>query len=260
VQLELKKIRCDGGTQTRARIYDSVVEEYAHEMGEGDKFPPLVVFHDGKEYWLADGFHRYRAALSLNLDRIECEIRPGTLTDAQWYSFSANKSNGMRRTNDDKERALKAALRHSPGRSDREIARHIGVSHTMVAKYREEMQASGELKPPVGEDASGKDCQIDNTAEAPAPKPTRVVTRNGKTYPMKTGKIGSGSKAKKLGGVAKNAAVPTRKPTEMIPTLTLSLPMNNPDAAGRALLSNCKPAYLRAMIETIVTVLKERNL
>jgi transposase-like protein len=221
----------------------------------------VTVFYDGKEHWLADGFHRVAAVRQLGLDRIACDVRPGTLSDAQWYSFSVNKSHGLRRTNDDKIRAVKAALRHCQGeRGDSEIARHVGVSHTMVAKYREKLEAAAEIHPRSDErtGVSCKVCKIDSKDVADDP-PARVVTRNGTTYPMKTGKIGSAKKTKKVGGISKDAAVPFRKPAELIPTLNISIPLNNPDAAGRTLVSNCEPAYLRSMIETILSLLNERK-
>jgi hypothetical protein len=89
-----------------------------------------------------------------------------------------------------------------------------------------------------------------------------VVTRKGKTYQMKTGEIGHAPKPrpkKKFGGVAKNAAAPIRKAGQMIPTLTISIPLNNPDAAAAVLLSNCEPPYLRAMVARIIAVLDERE-
>jgi len=33
----------------------------------------------------------------------------GTQQDAQWFSFAANQTNGLRRSNEDKQRAVKAA-------------------------------------------------------------------------------------------------------------------------------------------------------
>jgi hypothetical protein len=264
MKLPLKKIHLDGGTQTRARINEDIIEEYAADMKAGAAFPPLVVFHDGKDYWLGDGFHRWGAAMALNLDSIECEIHQGTLADAQWYSFSANKANGMRRTNDDKVRAVKSALRHCRGeRSDREIARHVGVVHDTVAKYRAELKTAGEIGQPGDKDtgASGENRQIDASDLKPG-QPARVVTRKGKTYQMKVGQIGKARKPnrKKAGGIAKDAAVPVRKPGQMIPTLEIAIPLNNPQAAAGALLSNCKPDYLRAMVARIVKVLDERGL
>jgi hypothetical protein len=48
----------------------------------------------------------------------------GTLSDAQWHSYSVNKAHGLRRDNVDIERAAKAALRHPQGSnlSDSQIA------------------------------------------------------------------------------------------------------------------------------------------
>ena len=54
-------IRLDGGTQPRAKIDQAVCDEYAERMKAGEKFPPIDVFFDGEDYWLADGFHRISA-------------------------------------------------------------------------------------------------------------------------------------------------------------------------------------------------------
>ena len=62
----------------------------------------------------------------------------GTIEDAQWFSFGANKSHGLMRSNDDKQRAVKAALQHPKcvGLSDRAIAKHVGVDNKTVASWR----------------------------------------------------------------------------------------------------------------------------
>jgi transposase-like protein len=260
MKLKLKQIRADGGTQPRTTIHDPVVAEYAEAMREGAKFPPVTVFFDGKAYWLADGFHRWGAAMSMKLESIECEVRQGTLSDAQWYSFSVNQAHGLRRTNEDKARAVKAALRHSPQRSNLEIARHVGVSDETARKYRAELEAAGEISSSAHPPSSGR-CDEADDKPVDAGQPARVVTRKGKTYQMKVGQIGKAKKprAKKFDGIAKDAAVPIRKPGQMIPTLTISIPLNNPDAAAGALLSNCEPAYLRKMVARITTVLDERG-
>ena len=61
--LNYEQIRMDGGTQPLAELQKEVMEDYAELMRAGVKFPPIVVFHDGDNYWLADGFHRMGAAL-----------------------------------------------------------------------------------------------------------------------------------------------------------------------------------------------------
>ncbi len=145
--LPIASIRLDGGTQPRAALDPDTINDYAKAISSSAKFPPVTVFYDGARYWLADGFHRVKAAGAAGLDLIECEIRQGTLEEAQWYSFSANKSNGLRRTTQDKQRAVKAALLHPNGSavSDSQIARHVGVDQKTVTNWRQQLEASEEI-------------------------------------------------------------------------------------------------------------------
>lgn len=136
--IPITNIRLDGGTQPRATLDFDAIEDYAEAMGAGATFPPVTVFYDGTDYWLADGFHRVKAAYAAGHETVECEVHQGTVNDAQWYSFSANRTNGLRRTTQDKQRAVKAALTHpkSCDLSDHEIARHVGVDVKTVGNWR----------------------------------------------------------------------------------------------------------------------------
>lgn len=141
VRKQLAEIRMDGGTQPRAELDESVIEDYQDAITDGEKFPPVDLFFDGECYWLADGFHRVKATQRAGLLDIDALIHMGTREDAQWFSYAANKSHGLRRTNADKQRAVQAALRHPDGanKSDRAIADHIGVDHQTVANWRKKM-------------------------------------------------------------------------------------------------------------------------
>jgi transposase-like protein len=143
-RLPITSIRLDGGTQPRAAINVRTVSDYMADMAGGTEFPPVDVFYDGASYWLADGFHRIKAAEKANLTELACEVHQGTQQDAQWFSFGANKANGLRRTNQDKQRAVKTALQHASGASlsDEEIAQHVGVSGEMVRKYRRRIEST----------------------------------------------------------------------------------------------------------------------
>jgi len=173
--LQINAIRLDGGTQPRAVLDFDAVEDYAEAMGAGAKFPPVTVFYDGSEYWLADGFHRVKAAYAAGFDTINCELHQGTLEDAQWYSFSANRANGLRRTNTDKQRAVKSALVHVKSRelSDHQIARHVGIDVKTVGNWRERLSM-----------------EIPQIA-------ARTVTRAGTTYQQDTTKIGKRKRKQK---------------------------------------------------------------
>jgi len=174
MMLSIAEIRTDGGTQPRAELNNALIDEYADAMRMGNVFPPVTVFYDGTSYWLADGFHRLQAASRCDQAAIEVDIRQGTLAEAQWYSYSVNQSHGMRRSNEDKRRAVEAALSHPfAGRySDNEIANHCGVHRNTILTYRNHL--------------------AQNVHDTPT---QRIVTRNGTTYTMNTANIGQSTPA-----------------------------------------------------------------
>lgn len=144
MNLNLDKIRIDGGTQSRAKIDQDVVAEYADLIKSGTIFPPVTVFYDGVDYFLADGFHRYFANRKAGTPNILVELREGTLRDAILHSFGVNHDHGLRRTVADKRKAVMTMLQDVEWQdwSDREIAKHCNVSHTFVAAIRKELNAA----------------------------------------------------------------------------------------------------------------------
>lgn len=193
MKLAVDIIRMDGGTQPRSALSELTINEYANSMISGEPFPPIVVFYDGESYWLADGFHRTRAAMEAKFSEIESEIKQGTLDDAKWFSFGANKGHGLRRTNEDKQRAVQAALMHpkSVNLGDRELGRHLGVSHHMVGDWRQKL--------------SVKVSQIDQNI-------TRTVTRGGTTYQQSIVNIGHA-------GVSKPEPIPPMPKAMQVPVI-----------------------------------------
>ena len=107
MKIQLKKVRLDGDTQPRQFINEDVVNDYSELLLDDVQFPPIVVFNDGANYWLADGFHRWHANKKAGFTEVEVEIHNGTLRDAVLFSVGANAIHGIRRTNDDKRKAIK---------------------------------------------------------------------------------------------------------------------------------------------------------
>lgn len=136
--VQTDRIRTDGGTQPRCQINMFVVDEYAEAIEAGAEMPPPVVFFDGEDYWLADGFHRFRAYAKLGRESIPCDVNQGDRRDAVLHSVGANADHGLRRTNDDKRRAVETLLRDREWSkwSDNEIARRCNVSQPFVSKLR----------------------------------------------------------------------------------------------------------------------------
>lgn len=172
--IDISSIRINGGTQSRAAINKDVVAEYAEAMEGGATFPPVIVFYDGADYWLADGFHRYEAYARARVNKVPADVRQGTQRDAILYSVGANASHGLRRTNDDKRRAVMVLLNDPEWSkwSNREIARQCAVSEWMVR------------------DARGSICE--SLADS-----TRTVTRRGTTFQQETAKIGTAQRAER---------------------------------------------------------------
>ena len=85
---------------------------------------------------------------------LEAEIRRGTQRDAVLYSVGANSDHGLRRTNEDKRRAVLRLLEDEEwGQwSDRAIAEKCAVGHDMVATLRGQLAFTASSSPRRGLD------------------------------------------------------------------------------------------------------------
>jgi cell division protein FtsB len=139
--LALYKIRIDGGTQARVKLNQELVNKYAEQMKDGDKFPPITVFNDGSDNWLADGFHRFFAHKANEETMVEAEIIKGTLEDATLYAYAANAKRGMSMSDEDNRNVIILMLKHPKWSlwSDREISRHVGVSNMTVGRVKQSL-------------------------------------------------------------------------------------------------------------------------
>lgn len=148
LQLPLAKIRVDGGTQSRSALCSETVADYADSMRAGSIFPDLIVFQGIDErivptdtrlyFWLASGFHRYHAFLQAGRLAVECKVYQGTRRDALLFSVGANEKHGLRRTNEDKRKAVELLLADAEwrSRSDVWIADQCHVDRHFVARVR----------------------------------------------------------------------------------------------------------------------------
>lgn len=176
-KLNLNAIRIDGGTQSRVEINNEAVSDYAEAVKVGIEFPPIVVFFDGADNWLADGFHRYHSHKQAGKASILADVREGTVRDAILFSLGANGTHGLRRTNADKRKAVMTLLADAEWAawSDRKIADLAGVGHPFVAALRrpevaakqQENRAASTAKKAVG-------VESDSTQEAAA-KPAKAA-------------------------------------------------------------------------------------
>jgi len=144
--MNLAALVLDEKLQSRTEIHQEAVDDYAHAMEQGDKFPALTVFFDGVHYYLADGYHRYHAAKKAGKVSAECDVINGTFREAQLYATGVNAKHGMRRTHADKRKAVMTLLDDFEWSqwNNSEIARRAGVSVPFVSNLR---QSGSDEKP-----------------------------------------------------------------------------------------------------------------
>lgn len=169
--LRIADIRRDGGTQPRAGLDDAHVNDLVAALAAGETLPPVDVMYDGAAYWLYDGYHRVEATSRAGRYTVQAVIHQGTQADAQWASYGANPAHGLKRSNEDKRRAVLAALRHpnAVGLSNVQIAAHVHVDEGTIRNYRSQMESTSEI--PKSTSRTGADGRTINTANIGANQP-----------------------------------------------------------------------------------------
>lgn len=150
-ELRIAEVVLDKAVQMRAALNRIAIADYAEAMETGEEFPPIDVYtKPGDKKWVADGFHRVLAARKLKRKTIAARIHHGGKREAILHAAGANVKHGVRRTNEDKRRAVLALLgdREWKEWADTAIAVAANVSTNMVARYRgylgNEARASGD--------------------------------------------------------------------------------------------------------------------
>jgi len=138
-ELKISDIRIDGGTQIRKQLNQDKVNEYAEQMEEGVVFPPITVFFDGSSNWLGSGHHRLFAEKQRGSETIKVVLINGTVDEATWFALGDNK-HGLNMSAEDYRRSVNITLDHPKWStySNAQIAAHVGVSASTVARIKKE--------------------------------------------------------------------------------------------------------------------------
>ena len=198
--IALETLELMGEAQSRVHIDPSVVTEYVERMSwdasraravdpEGAPWPAVTVYTRGETLWVADGFHRVEAAKLLGFAGIQCRLLEGDRRDAIRYSLSANARHGLRRTREDKRRAVRRALSDDTWRTwtDARVAELCSVSRSLVASTRERLEREGTIPGEVAlYSADGREFEREPAVVAKsAPKVRRAPTRRAPAPPPK---------------------------------------------------------------------------
>jgi hypothetical protein len=135
------------------------------------------------------------AASKLKLETIECEVHKGELRDAILHSCGVNAGHGLRRSTEDKRRAVRRMLDNEEWShwTDSEIARRCKVGHDLVARLR------AQLKPVI-------------LAETQVSTRTFTHPKTGEPTQMRIGNIGRQPKLAASDTEPTSPAVPAAKP------------------------------------------------
>lgn len=136
----ISEIELNRARQPRVGMNSDYVAELHSALENGVTLPPIKVYSErgGSPYFLSDGWHRLEANLAIGFREIDAEVFTGTAFDAFKNSLGENDAHGLRRTNADKQRAVRLAFEEPQFKefSDRAIAEICKVTHPFVAKVR----------------------------------------------------------------------------------------------------------------------------
>lgn len=169
-RIKLQKIRLDGGTQPRKEIDEPMVQHYTEILLEGkDKFPPIELWFDGKDYWPSDGFHRFFAHKRAGFLDIEASINQGTKRDAFKACLKANSKHGKPRTPEERRYVVQMALEDIEygNESDFIIAELCDVSISTVNRVRKFLG----LEKTTTVDKNGRRVDVSKSGRPAAPPP-----------------------------------------------------------------------------------------
>jgi len=143
----------DVSLQARVLNLHSVhVERLRESLRDSGSLRPVVVFRQegGRLLWLADGFHRHEAYRLEKIATIPCYLVEGGFREALKFATMCNRDNCLKRTIEDERRAAFMLFANPEWwiKSGRIIGDHIGVSPSVVDKWRTEYSVENDVDPP----------------------------------------------------------------------------------------------------------------
>jgi len=168
-EVAIKSIIAEDKIQQREQLSENCIEEYTDAIADGANFPPIDVYDDGENLFLADGFHRLAAYRQAGVETVEARIYKGTEREATLHAVGANADHGLRRTNADKRFAVTTLLNDKEwgNWSDGEIARRCRVSQPFVSKVRNELTQNGFESNPMRKGSDGRILNTSNIGVRP---------------------------------------------------------------------------------------------
>lgn len=175
VTLPIDSIEVEHSLQCRVAIAKETIEEYRDLIAAGVKFPPVVVVrYPDDRLILVDGFTRRQAYILASKAKIPAKVVDGDRKLAVQLACGANSDHGVRRSQDDKRKAVRLAIAEFSELSSRAIGEVCGCSHTFVDKIRKQIEEATKPQPAEGE-LHWEDVPESGNVATPEPaKPAKV--------------------------------------------------------------------------------------
>jgi hypothetical protein len=148
MEKKVADLRSHEDCQARLGLTEEAVKSYEQAYKAGKALPALEVFEVNGELIVVDGFHRLEAARRAGVETLPVEIvGKGTMAEAEWAALGKNHNHGVRRTREDKRKAVQMALANTAAAklTNRSLAKYLEVSHTFVANERKMAEVLGEV-------------------------------------------------------------------------------------------------------------------
>ncbi len=134
--IAIQDLKFTKSVPTRAKIDESTVRDYCSRMRAGDEFPPIVVFFDGEHLYLADGQHRFRAAIDAGVASLSVDVRAGSFTEAIAHGAMRNARQGLRLNTADVETVIWAILGINPTLKPEDLAALAACAPDIVRQLK----------------------------------------------------------------------------------------------------------------------------
>jgi hypothetical protein len=143
----IASLTCDARLQMRERMDESTVERYAEAIRENTDrwpFPPIQTVAT----FVWDGWHRLEAAKRCGLKEVPVNDHAKDLAPednrfeaALVLACGANARHGLQRSASEARKAAITVIRLFPGKSLRQLGEIAHVSHTYIAKLKQEFES-----------------------------------------------------------------------------------------------------------------------
>lgn len=179
--VDIADVIVDRKFQPRAKGLDEQhVRDLMEAYRQGKEIESPRVFRvERRGLILTQGFHRIEALKQLGKKKVLVEVRVGTEVHAILDAAGSNNTHGLKRTNEDKRRAVGMVLEIYPDWSNRAIAEMAGVSGAFVDGIRPTQLPTVGSSKRLGRD--GKERALPKPKAEPQPVKQLTTTDNAKS-------------------------------------------------------------------------------